>query len=283
MAKFVPDVKTQRWIIISPVRTSRPDEHKEETKPKVCPFCFGNEKETPPEIMRLGDGEKDTPGWRVRVVPNKFPISDIHEVIIHSPDHGKSIDEFTLSQVADILTVYRNRFQTHQEDVHVMIFSNFGEHAGASLKHPHSQVVVIPRQINLDALIREPVNNVIEDNNYFVTYCPDFSQWPYEVWIAPKNAGGDYSDISDDEIKDLSVILQKTIKRLRIKYDMPSSKNIHPFAPFAYNLYIHHEKNWFIRIIPRLIHRAGFELGTGLNVNIVDPTEAAKELKEIKV
>jgi len=116
MAKFVPDVKTQRWIVISQTRTSRPDEHglkKEEEKPSVCVFCSGNEAMTPPEIMRIGEGEKDKPGWKIRVIPNKFPITDTHEVIIHSPDHNKDIAEFDLNQVNQLLTVYRQRFQIH--------------------------------------------------------------------------------------------------------------------------------------------------------------------------
>jgi len=274
MAKFVPDVKTQRWIVIAPVRQDRPDEHRDKEKKNLCPFCSGNEKETPPEIMRLGGGEKDSSGWQIRVVPNKFPITDIHEVIIHSPDHNKDIEDLDLPYLVDLLNVYHQRFLEHQNDGHVMIFCNHGEHAGASLQHPHSQLVVIPRQISLDALVKEPVKNIIEDNNFFVTYCPDFSQWPYEVWIAPKKAGTTFADVTDEEMKDLALILQKTVRRLRVKYEGKL---------FAYNYYIHHAKDWFIRIIPRFVHRAGFELGTGLSVNIIDPTSAAEELKKIEV
>lgn len=285
MAKFVPDVKTQRWIVIAPSRVDRPDEYKAgETAKKACPFCAGNEFMTPPEVYRVGkEGEADKPGWQVRVVPNKFPITDIHEVIIHSPFHDKDVADFDLPQVVKILTVYRTRFQFHLSDGQVMIFSNHGEHAGASLDHPHSQLVVLPRQINLDALVREPVMNVVDDNHFFYSYCPDFSQWPYEVWIAPKVESDTFAQINDDEVKDLARILQNNLKRLRVLYDRPATKKIHALASFAYNYYIHHGKNWFIRIIPRLVHRAGFELGTGLSVNVVDPTVAARELKEIQI
>ena len=286
MAKFVPDVKTQRWIVISQTRTSRPDEHgpkTDEGKLSVCVFCSGNEAMTPPEIMRIGDGEKDKPGWKIRVIPNKFPITDTHEVIIHSPDHNKDIAEFDLNQVNQLLTVYRQRFQTHAASGQVMLFANHGALAGASLAHPHSQLVLIPRQINLDALVREPIMNVVEDNNYFVTYCPDFSQWPYEVWIAPKKEGTVFGDTSDEELKDLAQILQQALKRLKVKYHDQTISKSHTQMPFSYNFYIHHAKNWFLRIIPRLVHRAGFELGTGLSVNVIDPTIAAEELKEIQV
>lgn len=283
MAKFVPDVKTQRWIIISPVRTGKPDENVTVVRPRICPFCSGNEKETPPEIMRIGDGEKDAKGWHIRVIPNKYPITDTHEVVIHSPDHVKNIEDFSLDHVNNLFRIYRSRFAVHQEDGHVMVFSNYGENAGASLKHPHSQIVVIPRQINLDALIREPIQNTIEDNTYFVTYCPDFSQWPYEMWISPKKEKTLFSDISDEEMKDLSELFQKMIRKLKVISAKPEVQKLRGGAGFNYNFYIHHDKDWFIRIIPRFIHRAGFELGTGLNVNIIDPTEAANELKEIKV
>lgn len=283
MAKFVPDIKTQRWIVISQTRFFRPDEF---TKPAVnvgCPFCSGNEQITPPEIMRIGEGAPNTSGWRVRVVPNKFPITDIHEVIIHSPEHNKDLEEIPLADVALVITAYRSRFQVNSANGQVMIFCNHGELAGASLTHPHSQLVVIPRQINLDALVREPVMNVVDDNNFFFTYCPDFSQWPYEVWVSPKKEGTTFGDLADDELKDLAVILQRALKRLLLKYNEPSTKKIRADTPFAYNFYIHHAKNWFMRLIPRLVHRAGFELGTGLSVNIIDPTEAARELKKIKI
>jgi len=283
MAKFVPDIKTQRWIVIAPVRTDRPDDHSGKVTSNVCVFCTGSENLTPSEILRIGKGEKDKPGWKIRVVPNKYPITDIHEVIIHSPSHKKDIEDFDQNHVVQLLIVYRSRFQFHYTGGQVMIFCNHGEHAGASLAHPHSQLVVIPRQINLDALVREPVMNVIDDNNFFVTYCPDFSQWPYEVWIAPKKENSTFADVTDEDIKDLATILQRTLKRLKAKYGDPETKKIHGVAPFAYNFYIHHAKNWFIRIIPRMVHRAGFELGTGLSVNVVDPTEAAKELKEIQI
>lgn len=283
MAKFVPDVKTQRWIVIAPARLDRPDEIARPGTIRVCHFCPGNEVNTPSEIMRVGPGEKNEEGWQIRVVPNLFPITDIHEVIIHSPDHKKDIEDLDLDHVTQLLTVYRQRFQTHLTNGQVMIFCNHGEHAGASLVHPHSQLVVLPKQINLDALVREPVMNIVDDNNFFYTYCPDFSQWPYEVWIAPKVESNTFGEITNDEINDLAVILQKTLKRLSVLYNKPETKKIHTFAPFAYNYYIHHGKNWFIRIIPRLVHRAGFELGTGLSVNVVDPTEAARELKEITI
>ncbi len=280
MAKYVPDVKTQRWVIIAQARTKRPDDASA-SAPSVCVFCTGNESLTPPEVYRIGTGEKDKSGWQVRVVPNKFPITDIHEVIVHSPSDTDDIEHLPLDQVTHILTAYRDRYRAHESDGQVIIFCNHGFHAGASLKHPHAQLVVVPKQINLDSLSREPIANVVEVNNHFVTYCPDFSQWPYETWIAPKNEGAKFGDTADSELPDLAAVLQSVLKKIEKIYlaseikPKDRSDNV-----FVYNFYIYHGNNWFIRIIPRFIHRAGFELGTGLNVNIIDPTTAAEEIKK---
>ncbi len=282
MAKYVPDVKTQRWVVIAPGRSNRPSEEVTELTPVKmggCPFCPGNEGVTPPEVFRIGDGTKDSPGWQVRVVPNLYPITDIHEVIIHSPDDIHDLEELPLEQVVRVMTTYRDRYRAHQDVGQVMIFCNHGLHAGASLNHPHSQLVVVPRQINLDTLAREPLANVVEENTYFRTYCPDFSQWPYEVWIAPKGVGTKFGDLTDEEVPDLAAVLQKGLQRVKAVFDDSTSVIHHAEMPFGYNFYIYHGVNWYIRIIPRFIHRAGFELGTGLNVNVVDPAEAAERLK----
>ena len=157
MVKYVPDIGSKRWVIISPSRVLRPEQgiksiaDKPEKYP-ACPFCSGNEAMTPPEVYRIGSGEKDKGGWSVRVVPNKFPITDTHEVIIHSPDCEKDVDVLPLEQVIKVMTAYRDRYRAHEADGQVLIFCNHGFSAGASLKHPHSQLVVVPNQINLDAV-----------------------------------------------------------------------------------------------------------------------------------
>jgi UDPglucose--hexose-1-phosphate uridylyltransferase len=293
MARYIPDVKTRRWVVIAPRRAHRPDEHigqETDASQEVlgqrngfaylpsCPFCFGNEDQTPPEIYRWGRSYPTDTDWIVRVVPNKFPITDIHEVIVHSPDHVKDIVELPDDHVEIILKVYRERFKTLSAFGNVLIFNNKGELAGESLTHPHSQVVVIPQQVHLDVLAIEPINNVIEDNDHFVVYCPDFSQWPYEVWIVPKAFvhhrhvdDNHFSTISDEEV----VALVKTLKR--------SLGRLYTLIPnLAYNYYIYPYSCWYLRIIPRnILVRAGFEHGTGIHVNTIDPGEAAKELRDV--
>lgn len=294
MARYIPDVKSRRWVIISTQRSNRPTEHDNTKSLKSeqveqrsgfscqpsCPFCIGNEDQTPPEVYRWGRSYPTDLNWIVRVVPNKYPITDVHEVIIHSPDHFKDIVDLPKDWLEILIKVYRERYNTLSAFGHVLIFNNKGERAGESLVHPHSQVVVIPQQIHLDVLAIEPVNNLIEENHQFVVYCPDFSQWPYEVWIAPKSCidhghpdGHHFGKISDSEISSLTKILQRTLKKL-----------YKSFPDLSYNYYINPYSCWYLRIIPRnILIRAGFEHGTGVHVNPVDPAEAAREFREEKI
>ncbi len=276
MAKYVPDILSRRWVIISSQRVGRPDHYG--TEHQVCPFCPGNEDMT--EKVTEGympPGISDPKEWILRVIPNKYPITDYHEVIIHSREHISDIEDFSLSQVELLLHAYKDRYQYYRDKGQVLIFGNHGEHAGASIEHPHSQLVVIPFQINLDTLAREPQYNMVETTKYFNVYCPDFSQWPYEVWIAPKKENTVFGDITDHELTDLAAIMQQMIRRIKQIFEKHNISHI----PFGYNFYISPKDNWYLRIIPRFVHRAGFELGTGLEVNVVDPSDAALELKGV--
>lgn len=274
MAKYVPDIMSRRWVILSENRTDRPNADGDDDNVKN-PFKEGNEYMSAPEVFRIGGGDPDTKGWDVRVVPNKYPITDFHEVIIHSPSETKDLHEMPLTQLEKVFQAYRQRFNFHKEKGQVLIFCNRGEQAGASIKHPHSQLVVIPAQINLDTLQREPLHNVVRENNYFHIYCPDFSQWPYEVWVAPKESDTLFGDITDEQISDLAEIFQKVMIRLE---ELHKTRN-KTAEDFSYNFYIHPKENWYMRIIPRFVYRAGFELGTGLSVNVTDPKDAARELR----
>lgn len=286
MAKYVPDITTNRWVIVSEGRSKRPTDAKTKgvNVNKICVFCPGFERIPGEEVFRIGDGEPYERGWKVRVIKNKYPITDFHEVIIHSPDDQIDLDKLPLSHVEDIIRTYRERFKANSDSGHVIIFNNVGEVAGASISHPHSQLVVVPKQINLDSLKIEPIVNTFIENEYFVVFCPEFSQWPFEVWIAPKKRGQFFGQISDEEIVSLASVLQDSINRLLLH--LSGGEHDHPGMPMvtfkhepAYNYYIYHGQDWYLRLIPRLVHRAGFELGTGISVNIVDPSDAAEALK----
>lgn len=286
MARFIPDIKTRRWVVIAPGRALRPDELREtEDRKKVvlrhgfyyrddCPLCLGNEHLTPPEVYRWGKSYPQDPVWLVRVVPNKYPITDLHEVIIHSPDHRKDLYDLSEEHIVILFKVFRERFRTLSKIGQVLIFNNKGKATGESLIHPHSQVVVIPKQIKLDVLLLEPVRNVVFKSNNLVAYCPEFSQWPYEIWIAQKQCfqtghepGCLFGTVSDDVVSEMAKMCRKIVRALLVL-----------FPELSYNFYISPVGCWYLRIIPRLTLRAGFELGTGLYVNVVEPEEAVKKL-----
>lgn len=161
-----------RWVIIATERSERPTDFK--TNPQIikssfCPFCEGNEDKTPPEILayRENGTEANTGGWRVRVVPNKFPALQIegeqnkrgegvydmmngigaHEVIIESPKHIRSLTALDNGNVEEVLSCYRDRLIDLKKDkrfVYGLLFKNVGLSAGASLEHSHSQLIVTP-------------------------------------------------------------------------------------------------------------------------------------------
>ncbi|MHC4660100.1 MAG: galactose-1-phosphate uridylyltransferase [Planctomycetota bacterium] len=161
-----------RWVIIATERAKRPRDFRTDkpgTRKGFCPFCKGFEDKTPPEILayRSKDSRPNTPGWRVRVVPNKFPalriegglgkhgegIYDImngigaHEVIIESPEHIISNTELSHEHMIEVLWSYRDRLIDLKKDprfVYGLIFKNVGLAAGASLEHAHTQLIVMP-------------------------------------------------------------------------------------------------------------------------------------------
>ena len=173
MPELRKDPIVGRWVIIAIERAKRPHDFKHQEQSVVetgaCPFCEGNEGQTPPEILAYRDrgARPNGQGWRVRVVPNKFPALKIegslekrgegiydkmagigaHEVIIESPKHHVSMATLAEENIREILWVYRDRLVDLKKDnrlAHGMFFKNVGAAAGASLEHTHSQLIVTP-------------------------------------------------------------------------------------------------------------------------------------------
>ena len=172
MPELRKDPIVGRWVIISTERGKRPSDFPMENRrrdAKLCPFCPTNESSTPPEIMAFRDnGSKpNSPGWTLRVIPNKFPALRIegdinregmgifdkmngigaHEVIIETPDHQKDMADLDQRQMENVIWAYRERIVDLKRDPrfrHIMIFKNQGEAAGASLEHSHSQLIATP-------------------------------------------------------------------------------------------------------------------------------------------
>jgi len=174
------DPLQHRWVIIATEREARPSDLHDSTKynrVKVCPFCEENESSTPPEIWAIRDPhtQANTPGWKVRVVPNKYPALNIgpegkrigvgyydmiegtgaHEVIIETPQHDVSLADLPPEHIKWVLVSYRERLKDLYKDPrlkYVLIFKNHGRRAGASLAHSHSQLIatpIVPRNVSI--------------------------------------------------------------------------------------------------------------------------------------
>jgi UDPglucose--hexose-1-phosphate uridylyltransferase len=167
---------TKEWIIIATERAKRPQQFQTKIQREklssydpTCPFCPGNEIHTPPEVfaLRKKGSLPDQSGWRIRVVPNKYPAltpsekmakitgmffkitSGVgeHEVIIETPQHDKNFATLSLNQAEEICSVCRRRYLTLEKDRKIkliIIFRNHGVSAGTSLKHPHIQLIALP-------------------------------------------------------------------------------------------------------------------------------------------
>ncbi|MBW2146835.1 MAG: galactose-1-phosphate uridylyltransferase [Deltaproteobacteria bacterium] len=172
MPELRKDPILSRWVIISPERGKRPIDFpaaKKKFRGGFCPFCPGNESKTPPEVLALRSTgiEPNSPGWSLRVVPNRYPalmvegelvregegmydrISGIgaHEVIIETPDHNQTYTSMTNRAVENIFRAFQERIRDLKQDnrfKYFMIFKNHGESAGASLEHSHSQLIALP-------------------------------------------------------------------------------------------------------------------------------------------
>lgn len=177
MPELRKDPIVGRWVIISTDRAKRPTDFIREdvqNKGGFCPFCYGNEGKTPPEVLAYRPSQnggpppqRDTPGWTVRVVPNKFPALGIegnlnrqadgmfdkmnglgaHEVIIETSNHNATLEQLPEKRIEDVLWAFRDRIVDLKKDrrfKYILIFKNHGETAGASLEHSHSQLIALP-------------------------------------------------------------------------------------------------------------------------------------------
>ena len=193
---------TKEWVIIATERAKRPEEFlmpEEKESPDVkitCPFCPGNESLTPDEIFafRTYGTKPGTPGWWIRVIPNKYPaflpVGEVkrmkfedyfrymdgvgsHEIVIESPDHDRSIATMEQKQVEEIFMAFRERYAALKKDPRfemILIFKNHGREAGTSIRHPHSQIVATPITPNHIRHYIEEAMRYFDDNGECV-YC----------------------------------------------------------------------------------------------------------------
>lgn len=267
------------WAVIAPGRLGRPDEtgsvgkKKKREKRKENPFAPGNEQATPREVLRIGEGGPFEPGWQVRVVPNKYPVFEEHEVVILHPK-GLDFGEMTDEHAVLVFEAYQERYKALKDKGSFFLYHNVGRAAGASLKHPHSQVMAIPKEIRSSFRRPPRITNIVKETEQLVAFCPEFSQHPYELWILPKGRNGKFGALGKGELSALATLLNHLVGRLKEVLKKPDY-NFYlcacesPSQPFG----------WYLRIFPRLTIWACLELGAGIAVNPVDPREAAKDLK----
>ncbi|MBI4050231.1 MAG: galactose-1-phosphate uridylyltransferase [Candidatus Doudnabacteria bacterium] len=328
MSEFRQDIVNKNWVLIAEGRGSRPDDFKKNqaTPPDLpereltCEFCPGNERLTPVEIGRYPkQGE-----WQIRVVPNKYeavghalgreyeefytsrPGSGDHEVVINR-EHNKYLALQDIAMIDLTLRVYIDRInelKKHEEIHYVHIIQNHGRQAGASIMHPHSQILAIPflpdrlqdellgtrrywsahgECVFCQMIAYELAQDerIVIDTPYFLVLAPYASKMPFEMHILPKTHRSSFQDIPAAERQALAEVMKAVFSRL-------NNRMLNP----AYNYYFHtlpfgekiasksfddrQSYHWHIVILPRVNIWAGFELGTEVYVNPMPPERAAK-------
>ncbi|MEQ1828405.1 MAG: DUF4921 family protein [Pirellula sp.] len=227
-----------------------------------------------------------------------------HEVIIESPEHVDSLTALSIDQIALILEAYRTRlihWRSHRELKYAVIFKNYGADAGASLVHSHSQLIsldFVPRDIermNERLLLHynhygccyicqlaeeedERRERILLTTEYFVALCPFASRFPYSFSIVPRIHRCCYEEISTNELRDLAVVMKRTLSALEAAHPMAAYNFVLQTSPFR----VQHEESfhWRLRVIPRMSKVAGFEWGSDCFINSVTPEFAAQVLRQ---
>lgn len=254
-------------IIVAPVRAARPNAFREGSD--RCPFCPGHESDTPPEIWRDGDP------WHIRIFPNKYPATEQHEVIVEASDHAATFEQLSSDHASRVVDSYVRRYRALAGRAeYVCVFKNQGPLAGATIPHPHSQVIAIPflppRIVREGSAARcalcELNAVVIDASNDYRWIAPRGSMMAYEQWIVPKRHQAEMTEGGD-----LASLLQRATKAmLRIAES---------FNWIFVNFPRQANGHWYVQLFPRLSMHAGFEFGTGSAINTVDAVEAARILR----
>jgi UDPglucose--hexose-1-phosphate uridylyltransferase len=309
----VPELRTDairgRLVIVAVERAARPftvAPPPEATSPADCPFCYDHEAMTPPEVYRTGEGAADKPGWRVRVVPNLYPIvtgtpdgdhaaTGAHEVVILSPDHERTFGRLDDAAATEVLTVMRDRVRHHLAAgrKYVQVFVNQGRAAGASIAHPHAQLValdLVPPAVEADVarfldartdlVARELVgarrDRLVVVDGAAVAWAPPAAGSPYAMRVAHPSTRARFDEASDAQIAVVAVALRDALASLHTVVGEPGYNVVVRTAPPDASV---GEFHWHLDVIPRIGVTAGFEDGTGILVNVVPPEQAAELLR----
>ncbi len=341
MSEIRYDPLQDRWVIIAPDRSARPSDYGEATgagSMDPCPFCPGKEHLTPPELWAIREpgSHPNGPGWSVRVIPNLFPALSrenggaesrigilrgrggygAHEVIIESPRHGDGLADLSRQHLAGVLAAFRIRLRVLQQDPrlkYALIFKNHRDRAGASLAHPHSQLIatpVIPQSIrrkleaarrhlhrtgrclvcSLLQAERDRKIRVIREEAGFIALSPHAARFPFEIFIAPVAHAHDFSVATDRQLENLAEVLQDMLQRLRRAADDPPYNfflNTSPFSSLSLRGKDASRRrapvfHWHLEILPRQTAVAGFEWGSGFHINTASPEDCAERLRRAR-
>lgn len=308
------------WVLLASERATRPGSHRRRARPwprperlASCPFCPGNEHLTPTELGRAG-GPAEGPEWEARAFPNRYPIlagaapappaqeqgplgrrfvGGDHEVVVLTARHDGALARMRPDQATTALRLVQERMRHHLSAgrVYVQVFVNHAPMAGASIDHPHAQIVamdVVPPLVEQEAAAMSGdgclLCRVIQAecqpggprallDGEVAAWCPFWSSTPYELLLAPRAHRGCFHD-EGGKLASISEALVLTLACLDRAADHP-----------AYNLVVHsapapgNDFHWHLHVRPRMSQPGGFELGTGMAVAELAPEDAARALR----
>lgn len=276
-----------------------------------CPFCPGNERDTPNEVYAVREPgcDRDGPGWTLRVVPNKFPAVradsetgfGFHELAIETERHVADPAALTADELTRVLIAYRERFQSLHGIAgvrDVIIFKNVGAEAGASLAHTHSQIVALPflsaplktklqhceaylhthgRSLWDDYLQQATTaGRVVSATDRFALLTAYAPRMSFEMLLMPCDDAADFGQASDESLQDCAELLKAGVTALDRAAHRP-----------AYNWWLHAAPpnssavgfRWHFEILPRTARIAGFEWASDAFIVSASPEAAAARLR----
>ncbi|MGH2758733.1 MAG: hypothetical protein ACRDKJ_04120 [Actinomycetota bacterium] len=287
----MPDVRFdplgRRHVILAPERARRgaPEIVPSTPDPEPCDFCGGQEDRTPPETFALREPgtEPDTPGWRVRVVPNLFPATALHEVVVHTPDHHEQFEELDEDHRTDVMRAYRARMRDVPTRATIVVW-NRGRAAGASRTHTHGQLFgldVVPPTLDRESaafgddscvlcqMSEEDGLGVVERDGCRVVAHPV----PFvgdELLIVPPCTPR-LEDLDDSALASAADAIAAVLRRLA--RDVPFNLVFHS-APAGID-----RVHWHAHHMPRTAVWGGLEMGAELPIVAADPYETARRLR----
>ncbi|NBT12887.1 MAG: DUF4921 family protein [Planctomycetia bacterium] len=307
-----------RTVFVAPQRAERPILTRGVAAD--CPFCAGHESRTPPAVLR-SPADPQLP-WRVRLVPNQFPVvveaapataldgaglrqpaHGVHEVLVESPAHERSILAIAPDAWRDAWDVCRRRLAELADRADLawaLVFKNSGVRAGASLEHVHSQLValdflppLVAGKIAIAGCARDPFGGliaaaeaegrIVAEQDDVVALVPHAPRQPFETLILPRRPCRHFHAADDAAVAAVAALTQRVIARLdRIAPGTDYNWWLHqaPFASVGTTSTGLENWHWHLEILPRLAEFAGFELATGCHITTMSPAESARRLRE---